>query len=314
MSNPTLKNTFLYKQSNVEGILKDFISKGKIATYEQLRYPLDNINRYFKFPLKIKVLSAFKTGMIQLYYAPPGYTGKMPLSMPFRLYAERGTTKAAIFIDNYAKLNKNGTIEIDPKKLYCYMEGAYVAIMFNNSFKVLSHNPSILTELCSIYAHMFTRILTKRFALNVQQRTQDKVLFLAAKFFMINMLGLENDTQTFNYALRVSSNLSPVIVRELDDAIKTEDYADLHTFISALVKYNFLIVTALNNYSTRAFIEDFVNMYGSMALYAAEDVEYLLFNVLSAMNGGFINKQYAFDNIIGNNGNKIYNAIEKVCY
>lgn len=311
----SIKDRFLYKESNGDKIMSAYISKAAIATPDQLQYPLGVIERYFKFPLKVKVIQAFKNGTLKLYYSPPAYANKIPVSLPFRLFQERGAIKAAVFFDNHVKLNtKDKSLEIDPKKLYCYMEGAYVAIMFQNSFKVLCHDAAILTELCSIYAHMITRVFVKRFALNVQQKAQDKVLFLAAKFFMISLLGLNNDSQTFNYALKISSNLTPPIVRELDDTIETDKYEGIDKFIDALAQFNYLINPALSGYSVRAFVEDFVNMYGSIALYAIEDVEYLLFNVLAAMNGGFLNKQFAFDAIINNNSNKIYNAIEKVSY
>ena len=53
----------------------------------------------------------------------------------------------------------------------------------------------------------------------------------------------------------------------------------------------------------------FLTMYGNSALFALESFSYFLFNIVSAVNGGFLNNQYAFDDIIGKSGDKFYSWV-----
>ena len=319
MTMPSIRDSFLFqemnKNSHLDNLVSDFMKKGIKATPDKIQFALDSINRYFKFPLKLKVMDAYKNGLLELYYAPPGLAIKMPPALPFRLYQTGLVKKAAVFIDNYVDVNKKtGEVTIEPKKLYCYMEGAYIALCLAESFKSITRNTVILTDLSSIYAHMFARVLNKRFALNVYKRSQSKVLFLAAKFFLIKHLGMSDDQTTFNYALKVSSDLSPIMVRELNDAFTTESFKDISTLVTAMSDKGYLIINGLKDYTVRAFVEEFVDMYSSTAIFALEDLSYLLFNVFSAVNGGFVNKQYVFDDIIGNSGGKIYSTLEKYAF
>jgi hypothetical protein len=151
---------------------------------------------------------------------------------------------------------------------------------------------------------MFTRVLNKKYALNVDKSKMHKVLFLASKFYMINVLGLADNEMTFNYAIKNCVNGNPYTIKEVNNLVKTEDYKDLSTFILALAKQE----TGLGmvDLTVRNYLEAFINMYDSSALLSLEAFPYFLYNVLSVTNGAYINNQYVLEDIVDHNGAKIY--------
>ena len=52
-----------------------------------------------------------------------------------------------------------------------------------------------------------------------------------------------------------------------------------------------------------------ITVRGDAALFALENFNYFIFNIASAVNGGFLNNQYAFDDIIGKSGDKLYAVV-----
>ena len=65
----------------------------------------------------------------------------------------------------------------------------------------------------------------------------------------------------------------------------------------------------LKGLTVQNYLESFISMYESSALLALEAFPYFIYNVLSVINGGYINNQYIMEDIVGNNGAKLYNAI-----
>lgn len=320
---PPISNSFIYRSSNMNNYLEKVISstmeKGiEVKNDETIfQYEFDSINRYLKFPMKIRVMDALKQGRITLRFNQKLAENHVPVLLPFIIVSRSNTPYGIGLLDNYVSYgDKNGVPSIDPKKLYCIMEGTYVATLITEKFKTMSRENSVLLELTSLYAHMVTRVLNKRFALNIDKRAKCKMLFLAAKFFLVRCLGYPDDTSVFKYAARVSSDITEIMVRELNDVFSgiNGTFVDISTFINAIETNGYMIINGLRGYTVREFIKDFVDMYGSCAVLGLEDFRYFAFNVLSAINGGFLNKQYIFDELIGTRGGKIYSIFDKHVY
>lgn len=317
----SVRETFLYDSMNKSGYLdkmvKGAITKGKIIRPEDLIHEVSIINRYYKYPMKKSVLDAFNDGRLKPIVLPHGLIEKVPSSIPFILAANGSQLVAYVFIDNYVTKDKDMTsISIDPKKFYCLMESAYMAMVIQKSFPVIARSNYACTEAASIYAHMFIRVLNKKYALNVDRRAYAKVLYLAAKFFMVNCLGLDAASDSVNnYAIKVSDTDSPFMMNELDRAFGTnEAFKDLATFISLIRQNSYLITQSLAELSVKDFITDFVAMYHSSAIMGLEHFAYFMFNVDSVILGAYLNNQAILEDIVGKSGAKIYTLIANYQY
>ena len=312
----SIRDTFLYSSMNkgeyMDKSIRAIISKGKRLKPDDLQYEVSTINKYYKFPMKKGVLTAFEDGTIKALVLPQGTTEKVSASIPFLLYSNGGGVNAYVFIDNYTQYNKaSDTYSIDPRKLYCLLESAYLAIIIQKNHLVLARSNVIASEGSLIYAHTFIRVLNRKYALNVDKRAYSKVLFLAAKFFMINLMGMEPDSEAvFNYAVKASDAESPIMLRELDQRFDEDKaYTNINTLIQFISKNSYLIAKGLAELTLRDYLVDFVNLYQSSATFALEHMSYFMFMVDSVLLGAYLNNQSVLEDIVGKSGAKLYTQL-----
>jgi hypothetical protein len=308
MSFRSLEDTYIFQNLNKNGAISANIGKilqhGTVLSQKNLEEAFMIINKNFKFPLKYKVLDQVNTHDIVLMFSPDN--ARLPTCMPFFLTRDKsGKIVAIVIVDMYGTMDKEtGNINIDAKKLYCMMESAYLSkLCFMNGSQVATRNV-IITNGSAIYANMFTRVLNKKYALNVDKSKMHKVLFLASKFFMINILGAPDNEMTNNYAMRNCLNGNPFVLKEISDMLKPEDYKDFASFIQALTKPELNL--GMGDLAVRTYLENYIHMYESSALLALVSFPYFLYNVISVTDGAYINNQYILEDIVDNNGTKIY--------
>lgn len=309
---PRLSETFLYRMLNkdggIEGIIKNFVTKSVSIGKDDLIDEFGSIRRYFKYLLVPSVMRAVEEGDIEARIFPPalGKTNKIPIFLPFIVVGVGSKTMPIAVLDNYIMHGKDGIMNIDPKKLYVLLEGAYIAREIQRRFNVVN-NTIVYTDGALVYAHMFARVLNKKYALNVEKSAFGKILYVATKFYFINLLRIPDSSMVQNYALKISG-LSAIAVKEVDEAFseKPDTFNDLGTFLDRIIETHYLFTHGLKDLTGRNFVQGFIDMYGSSAIFALEHFSYFIFNIASAVNGGFLNNQYAFDEVIGRSGEKLY--------
>ena len=322
----SVRDTFLYQSTNKNGAMDNVVSmmmnKGIVVTKEMLSNQYSTITNYFKFPLKADIMDAVESGLVVPMMYPKGIAAnnKVPTSLPFILTKDKktGLVEAIAIIDNYAKFDENNEkrVEIEANKLYCFLEGAYIARGLQLGFSSIRHNTTMYTEAVSIYAHMFIRVLNKEYALNVDKTAYNKVLFLAAKFFMINLLQMPDSDIVFNYATKAAGNISPIAVKRLNDNVPKDAYQDIGRFIQALSALGYLIINGMERLTVRDYIAKFIRAYGNASIFALEHLAYFMFAIISTVNRAHITDVYAWEAALGTrSGDKVYayitNAVKR---
>lgn len=311
MTAKSLEQSFVYKQMNqgngISTAIGQVLTKGIRLTKENLEEAFLIINKNFKYPLKYKVMEEFNAGKIILMYSPPDV--RIPTAMPFFLTRDgHGNVVSVIVVDLYGKMDpETKNVNIDPKKLYCVMEAAQLArTYYDHSMEIPKRNV-IITSGSSIYANMFTRVLNKKYALNVDRTKMHKVLLLASKFYMINVLGMADNEMTFNYASRNCPNANLYSLKEANDILKPEDYLDLSTFIQALTKTE--LGLKMDDLTVRGFMEQYINMYDASTLFALEMFPYFMFTVVAVVEAAYLNRHFVLEDIVDKHGAKLYNDL-----
>lgn len=302
-----LETSFVYNHLNKSNALSNNIStlitSGQALSYESLEEAFVIIMKNFKYPLKYKVMDDFKAGKIILKYST---NARIPTCLPFFLTKINGEVVAVVSVSTYGIMDKDtGTVKIDPKKLYCIMEGAYLAkLIFFNSSKIPTR-PSIITHGSNIYSMMFTRVLNKKYSLNVDKIKYHKILMLSSKFYMLNILGNHDGDSVFNYAIKNCPNGNIYSLKEADSLFDAKYYQNLETFITGLVETKALGLN-LKDLTVRGYLESFINMYDSSNLLSLESFPYFMYNIVSVTNGAYLNNQYILEDIVGISGAKMY--------
>jgi len=308
MAFKSIDNTFIYKHLNSSGQLTRSVAaalkEGIQIKRENIEEALIIINKNFKYPLKVRVLDAFERGDIVLLYSP--HTVKVPTTMPFFLTKNAsGKVIAVVMVDLHGKLNpETKTVNIDAKKLYCLMESALLALTYFHHADQISKRSAVVTNGSAIYASMFTRVLNKKYALNIDKTKMQKVIFLSGKFFLVNVLGMNEGEMTFNYASRNCVNANPLSLHEMDEMVTGEDLKDLSTFLQALTRPELNI--GLSGLQVRSYLEQYIVMYDAAALLALESFPYFMYNIISVLNAAYLNNQYVLEDIVDKQGAKLY--------
>lgn len=313
MSIKSLEKTFIYNHLNkANGLttnIAGLLSEGLTLDESNLEEAFMIIKKQFKFPLKYRVMEDFNNGLIILKYAAP--KTRIPTALPFILTLDKHRNVVAVVtVSIYGSMDENKNVKIDPKKLYCMMEGAYLARLCYLNSTAATTRSAVITNGSSIYSLMFTRVLNKKYALNIDKTRLHKVYLLSSKFFLINLLGMKDSDQVFNYALKNCPNGNFYTLNDTNEMLGEQDFESFDRFIDALktpeLGLNF------KDLSVRNYLESFISMYDSSALLALESFPYFLYNVMAVTNGAYINNQYVLEGIVENNGAKIYNALMKI--
>ena len=308
-----LGSTFIYSHLNKSNTLSnnmmDLLTKGFTVTKEQIAEAYMIINKNFKFPLKYTVLKEFEEGKIVLKYS---MTAKLPTCLPFFLTKINGQVVAIVSADMYGSYDKDtDSIKIDAKKLYCIMEAAYLAkVIYFNGDK-LSTRSSIFATGSEIYSNMFTRVLNRKYSLNVDKTKMHKVIMLSSKFFMINIMGSSDSDIVFNYAIKNCQNGNIYSLKEANAAVPTEAFSSFDKFINELAS-NKALGLNFKDLTVRGYLESFINMYDSSAMLGLECFPYFVYSILSVVDGAYLNNQYVLEDIVGNSGAKLYNELTKL--
>ena len=321
----SIRSTYLYSQLNKSGDfdnnIKTLIEKGVVPTNNELERQFSTINSYYKFPLKTNVMDAVEAGAVKPMMFPKGITAqhKIPSCLPFILMAGGGDVKAIAIIDNYAAFDDTtNLVTIDPMKLYTFLETAYVARGIQKFFAQVRSNTTMYVDAANVYSHMFIRQLNKKFALNINKTAYQKVMYCAAKFFLINVLQLQESQMINNYALKNSPDVPETSIQRIDDVMheaaaelgfEGNPYKDISAFISSLARSAYLIINGLDQITVREYTKEFISMFNNSVLFALEHLTYFIFNVFATVNGAFLNNQYIFKDVMGHSGNSIYGYI-----
>lgn len=305
----SLEATYIYtvlnKSAGLTHNIAGLITKGKTLTKQEVEEPLMIITKNFKFPFKYKVLEAFEKGIIQLKYDA---SSKLPTCMPFVLAKQDNEIVCIVDTSIYGNYDEEThSLNIDAKKLYCMMESAYIArVCFLNN-KSLTTRSVLLSHGSNIYANMFARVLNKKYSLNIDKTRLHKVIFLASKFFLYNIIGLRNSDLIFNYSIKNCPNGNIYTLKDIDELTNDNDFEDFDAFIKMLGRKD--LGLNLKDLTTRNYLEAFIHMYYESALLSLEAFPYFLYNVISVTNGAYVNNQYILETIVDTNGAKIYNDI-----
>lgn len=294
---------YLNSNNRVNNTIMNILTRGTQVTTAQIGPAFASIKLY-KYPLRPQVIEHVEQGKIIMMYSPKDI--KMSPALPFFLHKNSsGETRAIVIVDIHGSADAIGNVTIDPKKLYAILEAAYLAVVYANNHKSINAKSGVIKNGSIIYANMFARVLNRKYALNSDKVKLHKVQFLASKFFLINVLG-HSDTETItNYAMSNCVGANTMILNDVNDIMKEEDYKDLATFISALKKPE-LHLNFGESLTSRSFIEQFIMTYDHSTLLSLELFPYFMFTVNAVVMGAYLNNQLILEDIVDKYGIKLY--------
>jgi hypothetical protein len=307
-----LDHTSIYRQMNKSSaITKDIshlLKDSDHVTKDNIAEALMIIDKNFKFAYKLQVLNEIDNRLILRF---SNVNNRLPKCLPYVLINDVGEVKAVIQLNTFGTRNEeNGDIKIDPKKLYCLLESALMSVKVFNNWGRVQNDISICVAGSAIYSLMFTRVLNKKYSLNIDKSKYNKVMMLASNFYQVNMLGKQDMEMVFNYSVKNCPHGNLISLQETNDMFDSKGYNDLESFINELSSVK--LGLGLKGLTFRSYMEAFINMYDASNLLSLESFPYFIYNVNSVVMGAYVNNQYVLEDIVGNYGAKLIGTVQHI--
>jgi hypothetical protein len=277
-----------------DNIIKSMTSELLLTKYnvnrDRLKDNLSVIQRRYKYPSKVRVIESVESGEVIPVFDSASV---IPTSIPAWLVYDK--SKNIVAIANLSPYAKEGKVdlEIDIKKLFgCIQAGLVVLGLYTSENKVIN-NANILKNATYIYTRMFARCLDRIYSLNLDPLQTDRVSYQIAKFFQIHLMSRENNATTKNLAMTTIPGQTPKASLERMDEEYVLDYSSLTKFVESLSSSS----PALSNLTIRSFMEVWIKMFGSSALFAVESGIYFFVAVMSAASLSGMNTELIINNL-----------------
>jgi len=213
-----LSDTYLFRKDEKVGrTFRENIKKidweNDLVSAEYFKNEIDIIKRRFSFTLKQQVINAYENNEITCVF--PTYV-KLTKLVPIFLVMNRfdGVELSSIVnleVIGATKSNQND-IKIDNKKLYGYLESAYISRELQKVERKFTMNSKIkkLSTVC--YVKLMRKVLDKLYAVNLLPEKSDRISYLLAKFFLLYVLEQPENDSTNDIAYACTSGSTPISV------------------------------------------------------------------------------------------------------
>ena len=295
MNYKNIQSTFVFNQlkdvvlDSIQGSLRE----GKVLSNVELEEQMMLIKKYINSAIKPKVINDYEQGLIRLIYAPESV--KRVSSVTYVMSIIDGRMLANVFVSSFGNMRQDGMISLDYRKLYVLMESAYLSKTFLSKYDRYKNTGASIYG-CVTYANMFVKPLNKKFNIHTDRTRENSILFLAAKFYLKNVLGLQNEEMVFNNAMKACKAPNPIILKEIDNLMDEEAFRDLGTFLEALKDEKLNL--GLSGLTARGYLELYIGLYGGASVFALEMMPYFIFVGNSAINAMGIVNNYSLEDIM----------------
>ena len=295
MNYKNIQSTFVFNQlkdvvlDSIQGSLRE----GKVLSNVELEEQMMLIKKYINSAIKPKVINDYEQGLIRLIYAPESV--KRVSSVPYVMSIIDGRMVANVFVSSFGNMRQDGMVSLDYRKLYVLMESAYLSKTFLSKYDRYKNTGASIYG-CVTYANMFVKPLNKKFNIHTDRTRENSILFLAAKFYLKNVLGLQNEEMVFNNAMKACKAPNPIILKEIDNLMDEEAFKDLGTFLEALKDEKLNL--GLSGLTARGYLELYIGLYGGASVFALEMMPYFIFVGNSAINAMGIVNNYSLEDIM----------------
>lgn len=224
-----------------------------------------------------------------------------PMPRAFKVFAFNDVKQSSnsqqikIFIDVTEIINKDGkeyTMKsTDFIKLVAHLVSALNMIIYYGKPDALLNNSVLLSSGTACYAKLVANIIDYM-RIGAVDKVREKVLFMAALFYQINVLMKESSDSVTLRAQKISGLTS----RECDliyTQLGSDCFTDINTFLKSVC--NVINVTTLN---TDNFMDKWTFLYGVATQFAPEIYTSFSTMVTNAYVGAYLNNQKTIEKII----------------
>lgn len=288
-----LSDSYLYGIGGYEQKLYKFFVESTTLTkqepgFEDIRYDVKRGQN------STALLKAFDSNNVVFL------THNVALPRSFKVFAasdiKSGDNKTKIFIDVTGVINNvNGKYIIKPNdldKFISYLMTALAYLIYYADADRITNNSKLLETGTKAFAELFTYAIDS-LRIGGVDKLREKVLYLSAMYYQINILRKDPTESADNRAKKVSG-LSVRDIEMLNILLDGDTYKDIFHFIQNISKVIRAEGLKLDN-----FVEKWIFVFGSGTQFALELYPAFSSLVTNAYCGAYLNNQKVIEKILG---------------
>lgn len=207
-------------------------------------------------------------------------------ALPFITFKDKnGGYTTYVFMDKYISISRDGVMNVSAPVLRDILTGALIANGLKRNYSNLTSNQYLQKVLTDIYSKFFTRIINREFSVAADKPLFDSIQYWVKKFFLVRIIG----------ATDTSENIESIANNHFKsmDEISYEDirkkYADADPVnISGLLELIKGSSPRMKSLNLRTFLSNWINYYYVPSMLAVDNIEYLIFMIITLLNGNNI--------------------------
>lgn len=211
-------------------------------------------HKSFNFIAKMAVIELYKKGIIRLIYNP---TVKLTTAVPYFKCKLATGYGVIINISNYANLDKDGNINIQPLTLYTLMLSAAFSLGELSNDSMLASN-----GIPTLYADLMNSVLARLTNLDMISRLRLKYAFTK---FMYVQLGFD-EVRASRSAIADCKDLDRYIADNIDETFPADSFNDLESLINFLREHD----PKFKTITFGTIFDRWIRSYGTGTAFAVE--------------------------------------------
>ncbi len=267
----------LQKAQNLAKTAKHLTNEDIEAAYISVKQITDTLTR--------EALKAFDIGRtVLLYNSTPALS--VTKSLPFITFKTRdGGYVTYVFMDNHISINRDGIMTLQAPILRDLLTGAVIANGLKRNYDNLATNQFLQKTLTEIYTKFVTRILNREFAIASDKVTFDVVQYWISKFFLINIFGAKDTPENIeNVSISHFRYVDEIKYQEIKMAYEQSNPMN----IGGLLELLRTATPRMKSLNKMSFISNWINYYYVPSMLAIDNIEYLIFMVVTLLSGNNI--------------------------
>ena len=232
-------------------------------------------------------------------------TGEMPLPKAFKVFCAKdlkgpNKNKMKVFIDCSNILKRDSETgryvcrNNDIDTLISYLVSAmHTFIYYADESRIVS-NSKVMSVGAQAFALLFTHVVDYSCKISNMPSTKNKCMYLAALYYLGNILGKDTTTDGCRRIAKKVSGLSDRDAGIIDVQLKNESMINIKYFVEYVSK-----ILRLNKLTLDVVVERWMTIYGTGTIFALEIFPAFASMLTDVYVGAYLNNQKTIEKIAG---------------
>lgn len=197
-----------------------------------------------------------------------------------------------VFVDKYVTMSRDGVLNMQAPILRDLLTGAVIANGIKRNYNMLSTNQFLQKILTEIYTKFFTRVINREYSIGADKIVFDTIQYWINRFFLENIFETADTPENIEHIatahFRYIDEMKAAEIKKRYEEVSPSKISELLSLLSEASP-------RMRNINLGRFISNWVNYYYIPSMLAIDNIEYLIFMIMTMLSGNNIINTSASD-------------------